>query len=66
MALGKRPTIIDVAQAAGVSKSTVSLVIRNPEAVKPQTRARVQAAMDTLSYVYNHAAATMRSGKLYA
>lgn len=60
----RRPTIIDVAAAAGVSKSTVSLVIQKPESVKPATKERVLRAMADLGYVYNRAAATMRSGKM--
>ena len=60
----RRPTIVDVAQEAGVSKSTVSLVIRNGKTVKQTTRRRVQAAMAKIGYVYNRAAANMRSGKV--
>lgn len=59
--LERRPTIIDVARRAGVSKSTVSLVLRNSKLVKAETRARVRAAMAELGYVYNRAAATLRS-----
>lgn len=56
----RRPTIIDVARAAGVSKSTVSLVLQNSDAVRAQTRAQVRAAMSDLGYVYNRSAANMR------
>ncbi|MFZ9133629.1 MAG: LacI family DNA-binding transcriptional regulator, partial [Gemmobacter sp.] len=35
----RRPTIVDVAQAAGVSKSTVSLVLRDSPLVREGTRA---------------------------
>ncbi|MSU90365.1 LacI family DNA-binding transcriptional regulator [Rhodobacteraceae bacterium 2CG4] len=57
---GRRPTIIDVAQKAGVSKSTVSLVLRNSPAVRAETRDEVRKAMAELGYVYNRAAATLR------
>ncbi|WP_226781360.1 LacI family DNA-binding transcriptional regulator [Oceaniglobus trochenteri] len=57
----RRPTIIDVARKAGVSKSTVSLVLRNSEAVRSDTRDLVRAAMADLGYVYNRAAANMRA-----
>lgn len=54
------PTIIDVAARAGVSKSTVSLVLQDSPLVRPDKRARVQAAMLELGYVYNAAAAGLR------
>lgn len=57
----RRPTIIDVAERAGVSKSTVSLVLQNSPAVRDETRAQVRAAMAELGYVYNRTAANMRS-----
>lgn len=57
----RRPTIIDVAERAGVSKSTVSLVLQQSPAVREETRAQVRAAMADLGYVYNRTAATMRS-----
>ena len=57
----RRPTIIDVARKAGVSKSTVSLVIQNSPLVKQKTREQVQAAMTEIGYVYNRAAANLRS-----
>ncbi len=59
-----RPTIIDVARAAGVSKSTVSLVLQNSPAVREQTRADVRRAMAELGYVYNRAAANLRSAQV--
>ena len=57
----RRPTIIDVARRAGVSKSTVSLVLRNSPLVREATRTTVRAAMNELDYIYNRAAANMRS-----
>ncbi|MBE3584542.1 MAG: LacI family DNA-binding transcriptional regulator [Limnochordaceae bacterium] len=42
--------IRDVARAAGVSVSTVSQVLNNPEFGKPQTRQRVFAAAEKLNY----------------
>jgi LacI family transcriptional regulator len=56
----KRPTIIDVARHAGVSKSTVSLVLQNSPLVKASTRALVEESMVALNYVYNRAAANLR------
>ena len=57
---GKRPTIVDVARAAGVSKSTVSLVLQNSPLVRPSTREEVAKAMAALGYVYNRSAANLR------
>ena len=56
----KRPTIIDVARHAGVSKSTVSLVLQNSPLVKSATRAVVEESIKSLGYVYNRAAAKLR------
>ena len=43
--MGQRPTILDVAKKAGVSKSTVSLVLQQSAAVKESTRVAVRQAM---------------------
>ena len=59
----ERPTIKDVARRAGVSKSTVSLVLREAKAVRPETRLRVQEAMQELGYVYNRSAARLRGAR---
>ncbi|MCB5411359.1 LacI family DNA-binding transcriptional regulator [Pseudogemmobacter faecipullorum] len=58
--MDKRPTIIDVAREAGVSKSTVSLVLQNSPLVRDQTREEVRRAMAELGYVYNRSAANLR------
>jgi DNA-binding LacI/PurR family transcriptional regulator len=49
----KPPTIFDVASAAGVSKSTVSNVVRGVAEVSPTTRERVLAAIERLDYKPN-------------
>lgn len=59
--MDRRPTIVDVARQAGVSKSTVSLVLQNSALVKEETRQQVRQAMADIGYVYNRAAATLRS-----
>lgn len=46
----KRPTIYDVAQVAGVTAATVSNVLNDRVVVAPATRARVEAAIETLGY----------------
>jgi LacI family transcriptional regulator len=60
MNMSRRPTIIDVAREAGVSKSTVSLVLQNSPTVREETRQQVRQAMARIGYVYNRAAANMR------
>ncbi len=49
-------TILDVAKEAGVSKSTVSLVINNSDSIKPETQYKVREAIQKLGYTPNIAA----------
>ena len=49
-------TIIDVAKKAGVSKSTVSLVINGSSLVKDETREKVLQVIRELEYVPNNSA----------
>ena len=56
----RRITVTDLARAAGVSRSTVSLVLRNSPLVKRETGRRVEDAIDRLGYVYNRNAANLR------
>jgi DNA-binding LacI/PurR family transcriptional regulator len=51
--LEKAPTILDVAAAAGVSKSTVSNVVRGAAEVSAATRSRVVDAIERLGYKPN-------------
>jgi LacI family transcriptional regulator len=60
---GKATTIVDIARAAGVSKSTVSLVLQGSPLVKSETKERVEAAMARVGYVYNRGAANLRTAK---
>ena len=57
----RKATIIDVAREAGVSKSTVSLVLKGSASVRAETAGKVQAAIHRLGYVYNRGAANLRS-----
>jgi len=57
--MSKRPTIKDVATRAGVSKSTVSLVLQNSPLVKKETRSKVEATIKAINYVYNRSAANL-------
>jgi LacI family transcriptional regulator/LacI family purine nucleotide synthesis repressor len=49
-------TILDVAREAGISKSTVSLVINNSPNVKAETRYKVEETIERLGYIPNMAA----------
>lgn len=59
----KSVTIYDVAHLAGVSKSTVSLVLTQSSKVAAKSKQKVLNAIDELGYVYNRDAAAMRSGR---
>jgi LacI family transcriptional regulator len=52
----KAPTVYDVAAHAGVSIATVSRVLRRPDDVRPETRARVLDSVRSLGYVPSGAA----------
>ena len=56
---GHRPTIRDVAEQAGVSKSLVSLVMRGEPNVREDKRRRVQQVADELGYRMNLAARSL-------
>ncbi|MFW7267471.1 LacI family DNA-binding transcriptional regulator [Gluconacetobacter sp. Hr-1-5] len=58
-----KPTILDVARVAGVSKSTVSLVLQKNPVVSEGARVRVLAAIREVGYVYNRSAANLRSAR---
>jgi DNA-binding LacI/PurR family transcriptional regulator len=60
---GNAPTMQDVAALANVSSKTVSNVLGDYKQVKPETRARVLAAVDQLGYQINVAARNLRSGR---
>jgi len=56
-----RVTLKDIADRAGVSKSTVSLVLRRSPLVRAETRDHVQSVIAELGYIYNRGAASLRS-----
>jgi LacI family transcriptional regulator len=57
-------TLGDVARRAGVSPMTVSRVINSSGNVHPNTRERVSAAIEALSYTPNSAARSLAGGTL--
>ena len=58
-----RATIMDVARMAGVSKSTVSLVLQDSPLVKSDTRDLVKRTINQLGYIYNRSAAGLRRSR---
>ena len=60
--LGFGATMAEVAALAGVTKMTVSRVLRHPEKVTPATRARVSEAIATMGYVPNRLAGSLTAG----
>lgn len=62
MSKKKRISIIEVAEAAGVSRQTVSRVLNNRPDVAPVTRTRVKDVIQTLSYKPSALARTLSQG----
>ncbi|MGG6463013.1 LacI family DNA-binding transcriptional regulator [Solilutibacter silvestris] len=60
MSARQRVTVEDIARACGVSRATVSLVLRGSPLVHRDTRQRVEEEMKRQGYVYNRAAANLR------
>ncbi len=61
--MGSLPTVIDVARLAGVSRQTVSNVLNSPARVRPETRAKVAAAVTSLGYRPHASARRLRTQK---
>jgi DNA-binding LacI/PurR family transcriptional regulator len=61
----KAPTMRDIAAAAGVSLSTVSLVINQKTGVSPDRRERVQQAIKELGYLVNGQRAAAGDTKVF-
>jgi len=61
-----RVTLLDIASDAGVSRATVSLVLRNVPSVASSTRKRVLQSIERLGYVYHRGAASLRTQRSHA
>jgi DNA-binding LacI/PurR family transcriptional regulator len=59
----RMPTIATVAELAGVSRQTVSNVVRAPHRVSPETLQRVQAIIRDVDYRPNRAARALQARK---
>lgn len=56
-----RVTLQQVAEHAGVSRATASLIVRGSSNISESTREKVQESMRQLGYVYDRVAANLRS-----
>jgi len=61
-----RPTIKDIAERAGVSKTTVSFALNAPGRISAETYGRVMAVVNELDYVPNPVARTLTTKRLGA
>ena len=61
----QKVTLRHVADDAGVSRSTVSLVLRNSPLVAEETRQRILKSIEKLGYVYNRGAASLRTNRTH-
>jgi DNA-binding LacI/PurR family transcriptional regulator len=61
-----RPTIKDIAERAGVSKTTVSFALNDPSRISVETYKRVMAVITELDYVPNPVARTLTTKRLGA
>lgn len=61
--MGRAPGMVDVARLAGVSHITVSRVLNHHPSVRPETRAKVEAAIAELGYRRNTVARALKSGR---
>lgn len=61
----KRVTIVEVAEAAGVSLKTVSRVINREPHVRPQLAEKVQSVIDRLGFVPNSAARSLAGSRSF-
>ena len=59
----RRPTMRDVANSAKVSLKTVSRVVNGEPDVRPETAARVEAAIEQLGFRRNEVAWSLRNGR---
>jgi DNA-binding LacI/PurR family transcriptional regulator len=60
---GRPPTIVDIARAAGVSRTTASAALGGSGRVSEATRERVRAVAEQLQYVANPSARHLQAGR---
>lgn len=62
----RRPTIVDVAQVAGVSKAAVSLAVNGRDGVSIESRERIYAAIESLGWIPSRSARGLSTSRAYA
>lgn len=62
----RRPTISDVADAAGVSKTAVSFAFNQPDRLAPDTALRIRSVAETLGYRPHPVARMLSHGRTHA
>ncbi|MBW8322444.1 MAG: LacI family DNA-binding transcriptional regulator, partial [Rhizobium sp.] len=60
-----KPTVHDIAAAAGVSLATVDRVLNRRPGVSARTRDKVEGAVVALGFVRDVAAANLAKGRVY-
>ncbi len=58
----RSPTMLDVAQSAGVSVATVSAVVNSSAPVSPELRSRIEMAIEQIGYKRNTIARSLKIG----
>ncbi|MBL7262286.1 LacI family DNA-binding transcriptional regulator [Paractinoplanes lichenicola] len=66
MTRSERPTIVDVARAAGVSKGTVSFALNGRPGVAEETRQRILDAARDLGWTPSHQARALSASRAFA
>ncbi len=61
MQRGSAPTMLDVANLAGVSTMTVSRALKDGASIAPETRKKIKKAVDQLGYVLDQSAGSLSS-----
>lgn len=64
--MDKKPTVVDVAEIAGVSPSTVSRVLNGSSRVAPETASRVMESVEQLGYRRNRFASALRGAATHS
>jgi len=64
--VNRRPTIVDVAKRAGVSKGAVSFALNGREGVSPETRDRILAAAGELGWTPSQRARSLSTSRALA